>query len=81
MNFLTRTLGPAVLLVCALSPALVAATSAVPKEPERAACVHLKGALAGLHRALERASPESRPAIRRALLDLYQTDRYLGCSS
>ena len=33
MNFLTRTLGPAVLLVCALSPALVAATSAVPKQP------------------------------------------------
>jgi len=65
----------------ALLPTAPEATEAIPSDPALMACAHLKGALRRLHGALRDATTdEGRRTVQLALLDLYQTDKRLGCS-
>lgn len=65
----------------ALLPTAPGATEAVPSDPALVACVHLKGALRRLHGALrDTTAADDRRTVQLALLDLYQTDKRLGCS-
>jgi hypothetical protein len=69
------------LALLALLPSAPGATETIPSDPALTACVHLKGALRRLHGALrDAATDEGRRTVQLALLDLYQTDKRLGCS-
>ncbi len=76
-----KQLAALLLAVPALLPTAPGATEAVPSDPALLACAHLKGALRRLHGALRDATTtDDRRTVQLALLDLYQTDKRLGCS-
>lgn len=76
-----RKLAALLLALMAFQPAAPGASSeGVSRDPALAACTHLKGALRRLHRTIRQVSGIERQAVQQALLELYQTDRRLGCS-
>ena len=80
MRYIIQLLGTAMLAALYLSPVPIGATSGVDKDSALVACTHLKATLRRLHRGMETASDAQRKGLTLALLDLYQTDRHLGCS-
>jgi hypothetical protein len=80
MRYIIQFLGTALLAALFLSPAPLNATAGVAKDPSMVACTHLKATLRRLHRGMETAPDDQRKSLTLALLDLYQTDRHLGCS-
>ena len=76
-----KRLAALLLALPALLPTAPGATEAIPSDPALLACAHLKGALRRLHGAIRDATTiDSRRTVQMALLDLYQTDKRLGCS-
>ena len=75
-----RHLAALLLALPVLLPVTPDASEGVSRDPGLVACTHLKGALRRLHRTVRDVSENERRALQQALLELYQTDRQLGCS-